>query len=174
MYFICFSPWKYLSKTRHNLYDRLWDSGWEKLGCIYVWTSGAKTPCWVEINHSMAAPGLSPTDWVLPRRGWHAAIVGLNLRISSANLAGRSASRALFPRFLLRLMNRQLEATTICVPVSWRLLKMLVTPTALEQKHALSRGVESTSELFTWSPIWIQSWFIVIHINSISMWRSWL
>lgn len=35
----------------------------------------------------MPAPDLSPTDWLSPRLAWHSAIVGLNLCISSANLA---------------------------------------------------------------------------------------
>lgn len=166
-YVFCFSPWKYLSKTRRDLYDRLRDSGWKKLGCIYVWASGAKTLCSVKINHLMAAAGLSPTDWVSPRRccGAQPSYFIRQPR------AGRSASRSLFPRFLLRLVNWQLEATAICVPVSW---KMLVTLSGLEREHKFSRGVESTSELLTWSAVWIQSWLIFVSIRSIATWRSWL
>lgn len=123
IYFICFSPWEYLSKMRHNLYDCFWDSSWKKLGYIYVWTSGGKTLCSVKINHFVLAPDLRPTDWLSRLRAWHTAIVGLNLRISSANLnAVRSASLSLFLHFLLQLMDWQLEATTICVPMSWGLL----------------------------------------------------
>lgn len=48
---------------------------------------GGKTLSSAAVNHLMPAPDLSPTDWLWPRLAWHSAIVGLNLRISSANLA---------------------------------------------------------------------------------------
>lgn len=65
--FICLSPWKYLSEMQNYLYDCFGDWSWRELGYIYVWASGGKTLCSVEINHFMPVPALRPPDWLSPR-----------------------------------------------------------------------------------------------------------
>lgn len=57
---VCFSPWKSLSKMRHNLYDCFWDSGWKKHSYIYVWTSGGQDTL-LSCNKSLDASSWSQT-----------------------------------------------------------------------------------------------------------------
>lgn len=139
---------------RHNLYDCFWDSGWKKLGCIYVWTSGGKTLCSVKINHFMPAPDLRPTDWLSPWRAWHTAIVGLNLRISSSNLMlcarPLSVYSSIFFSSAWTGSLRQLQFVFPCLGVFWCLSKMPVTLTVL----ALARHLKHVGVVYmvlTWS-----------------------
>lgn len=137
--FICLSPWKYLSEMRNYLYDCFGDWSWRELGCIYVWASGGKTLCSVEINHFTPAPALRPPDWLSPRQGCHAAIVGLNLRISSANLTLGAwplavHSSSFFSSSWTGSLG-QLQFVFPCLRVFWGLSKTPVTLVVLEQTH---------------------------------------